>query len=172
MKAVVQLMIIILLVDQRLCQDITPSSCSEGTIEWMWTKNQGMYQFDIKVCLFNTTCYKSEMPMTLKRANRETICSTTDCNSCHSNISYILETSDKCTCRQFVTSSQDCSDSTTTSASFNNDLSTNLIQDILIPLIAILSVLLAIVTVGWVCTCWAMHKNRRREMNINTTNIR
>ena len=38
-------------------------------------------------------------------------------------------------------------------------------------MVGILSVLLAIVTAGWVCTYWAM-KKRRREININTTNIR
>ena len=37
--------------------------------------------------------------------------------------------------------------------------------------VGILGVLLATVTTGWMCTCWAM-KKRRREMNINTTNIR
>jgi hypothetical protein len=85
-------------------------------------------------------------------------------------------------------SSQDRSDSITTSAMSNNNLSTIpthcqdtnmstiLAQDIqiaLIALLALLAVLLAIVTAGWVCTCcWAMQKSRKREMNISTTNIR
>ena len=38
-------------------------------------------------------------------------------------------------------------------------------------MVAILTVMLAIVSTGWVCTCWAM-KKRRRAMNINKTNIR
>ena len=44
-------------------------------------------------------------------------------------------------------------------------------QAILGIVVGILGVLLAIVSTGWVCTCWIMQK-RRRKMNINTTNIR
>ena len=44
-------------------------------------------------------------------------------------------------------------------------------QTVLGAMVGIFGVLLAIVSTGWVCTCWVMQK-RRREMNINTTNIR
>ena len=47
---------------------------------------------------------------------------------------------------------------------------TNL-QAILGTVVSILGILLAIVSIGWMCTCWAMQK-RRRKMNINATNIR
>ncbi len=222
MKAVVLLMIIKLLVDQGLCGNIILPSCSKGIIKWMWTKSQGEYQFEIELCSsscskgtikwmwtegqnydseielypYNSTCY-TESAVPGNTASNKIQCShynTTDCYTCYGNISNILETFDKCTCsQQSVTSSQECSTSTTTSAistinpsTQDINMSTTPTQDTnkstilakdtqiaLIALLAILAVLLAIITAGWVCTCcWAMQKSRRREKNINSTNIR
>ena len=152
---------VVLLVTIKFLVDITLSSCSrvsEGTVKWIWTENEGKYE--IELCLFNLTCYQSVMPIT--------DCKTTHCNS--DNISYILEALNNCTCSQFAASTQDFSPSTM--SMINSNPSTISTQDILIPLLAILAALLVVVTVGWVCTCCAMHKSRRREMNINSTNIR
>ena len=44
-------------------------------------------------------------------------------------------------------------------------------QTVLGAMVGIFGILLAIVSTGWVCTCWVMQK-RRREMNTNATNIR
>jgi hypothetical protein len=218
MKAAVLLVIIKFLVDQGHCEDIT-LSLSDGTIRWMWTENQTKLLHKVELCLFNSTCYKSVMPIILSKVTINTMpcsnCTTNDCGDgtikwmrtqhqkeyeielCLFNLtcyksdmpitfkralpsnenkitgshykSYdILETIpiiDNYTCSQFATSTQECSDS-------NNNPSTDLRQYILIALIALLAALLAIVTAGWVCTCWAMRKSRRREMNISTTNIR
>ena len=198
MKTVVLLMIISLskLVDQGHCEDITLSLCSNGTfIRWTWT-DRGEDMYEILLCSNYSTCYKSVMPIKFTEATNEKCKS----NGTSYNISYILETFDDCTCSKFITSIQDCSPSTmcmTTSSTLSNnnsstkpmqdiDMSTQYIdmstqdinmstvstQDILIALLAILAALLVIVTIGWVCTCWAMHKSQKREMNINTTNIR
>ena len=171
MKAVVLLMIAKLLVYRGLSEGITLSLCSNGsngTINWMYNIN-GWYDTEIEFCSSISGCYKSTVPMTFNGTkNENNTCqscnNTTGCYSC--NISYILKNFDECTCsQQPPTCSQDCS-------TCNNGLSTKFTQDILITLLALLAVLLVIVTAGWVCTCWAMHKSRKREMNINTTNIR
>ena len=178
MKTAVLLLIIRILVYQGLCEEIALrlSSCSKGsngTIKWIRINDHSEEKFNLKLefCSFNSICYESEevTGMTFIRVNEDNHAQCKKCNNfnnCDScNISHILETFDKCTCsQQPPTSSQD---STITCA-----MSTKLTQDILIALLAILAALLLIVTTGWVCTCWAMHKNRRQEMNINTTNIR
>ena len=171
MKAVVLLLIIQILVEQGLCEDITLSLCSKGTIKWTSLNSQTMYQ--LQLCTFDSTCYKSVNPIKFERESNVTTmmceqCTNDDCSGC--NVSDVLHTFN-CSKTEYATSPQDCSEFTSTSALSNNSPSTKLTQDILIALLALLAVLLAIVTAGWVCTCWTM-KKRRRAMNINTTNIR
>ena len=166
MKAVVLLLVIQILVEQGLCEDITLSSCSNETMKWMQL-SQTMYQ--LQLCPFNSMCYESG-PIKFERTSNEMCgyCTNGGCNGC--DVLDILHTFD-CSKTDYATSPQDCSEFTSTSAPSNNSPSTKLTRDILIALLALLAVLLAIVTAGWVCTCWAT-KKRRREMNINTTNIR
>lgn len=138
MKAVT-VVIIIVLVDQGLCESITLSSCDrQWTMNWTWTEDPRMYELEL--CTLSDSRYTFDHP--IKFINPP--------SSNAWDISHTLEAFNS-TCSQHATSASTSS--------------------ILIALLAFLVVLLAIVSTGWVCTCWAM-KKRRQKMNINTGNIR
>lgn len=59
----------------------------------------------------------------------------------------------------------------TLSMNKNSTTTTQISQTVLGAMLGIFGILLAIVSTGWVCTCWAM-KKRRQKKNINTGNIR
>ena len=193
MNALVLLMILKLLVDQGHCEHITLISCykdSEGIIKQMGIEYHIENISESELCSSNST-YK---PVMLIRHCKTTtnyinsyileifqncICSefvtnTQDCSPSTMSMTTSAMSNN--------TSTQDHTDSMTLSTLSNNNQTTNPMQDIntstipiqniLIALLAISVALLLIVTAGWVCTCWAMHKSQKQEMSINTTNIR
>ena len=168
MKTVVTVLLMIIIVDQGLNEKVTLSSCSHnGTIEFIPTDNDAKYQ--LKLCLSNSACIISDNNIMFKENDimpRD-----------------ILDLFDS-NCSQYVTTSKQCSDSVSTCAAALPTTTTTtteiqiicntdspISQEILVALLVIFAVLLAIVTIGWVWTCWTMKKKRLR-MKINTTNIR
>ena len=177
MKTIVLLMII--LVDQGLNEKVTLSSCRHnGTIELMLTGDNKMYQ--LKLCSLNSICYTENNIMFKREINRSMSHTdhdrSTHCNECE--ILYLSETFDH-NCSQFVTTCQDSSEfmqtcvATTAKVPNQSLCDTNLpiSQGILVALLATFVVLLVVVIIGWMWTCWTMKKKRLR-MKINTTNIR
>ena len=123
----------------------TLSSCRHNrTIEFLPTDNK---TYQLKLCLSDSKCFESKNNIMFPSWQNST-------DMLHD----FLEGFD-CNCSQCATTTPDSSDCVIVTSY------------ILIALLTLFAVLLAIVTAGWMCTCWAM-KKRRREMSINTTTIR
>ena len=96
----------------------------------------------------------------------------TMCHMCNENITSFFNSCNMTSLRTLPTSSSDlATNNPTASPTICTATTTMISQAALGAMVGILAILLAIVSTGWVCTCWVMQK-RRREMNINTTNIR
>lgn len=92
------------------------------------------------------------------------------CSMCNNSVEDILKTHNN-SCNMMMTFPTSSNSAISSPTITPTSCTATVTQTALGAMVAILTALLAIVSTGWVCTCWAM-KKRRRAMNINTTSIR